>query len=255
MKTHPAFTLLVAWLMFTAGVTGAAQLDSIEAAIQNSHRAAANVERDGARKPAQVLDFIGLHPGDVVLDYGAGGGYWTELFSTAVGAEGKVYAQQRAGERFESQKAMLTEQFAPFGNVELMPLATGMALPLDSDSVDTVMLSYLFHHMHYADGSGDAFPDSTRALFGEFRRVLKPGGTLIVIEHVAADGASRAQSASWHRTPPATAQADITSTGFDFAGEAPDIFYNPEDDLMNNWNQTGMRGKTTSFVHKYRKPD
>ena len=85
------------------------------------------------------------------------------------------------GRFFEARKATLTEQYAPFGNVELLPTATGEAIPLDDDSVDTVMLSYIFHHMHYADGSGESFPDSSAALVGEFLRVLKPGGTLLFI--------------------------------------------------------------------------
>ncbi|MCZ6500087.1 MAG: methyltransferase, partial [Gammaproteobacteria bacterium] len=93
------------------------------------------------------------------------------------------------------------------------------------------------------------------ALLAEFSRVLNPGGTFVVIEHVAIDGSTRAQSASWHRTPPDTAKADITGVGFEFAGEAPDLFKNPDDDLQNVWYETGLSGKTTTFVHKYRKPN
>lgn len=63
------------------GIASAEHHDAIEGAIGNSNRAETNSERDGARKPDQVLELIGLDEGDVVLDYGAGGGYWTELFS------------------------------------------------------------------------------------------------------------------------------------------------------------------------------
>ena len=229
--------------------------EAIADAIGNPDRAESNRERDGARKPSEVLAFMELESGDVVLDYGAGGGYWAELFSPVVGVDGKVYAQQRAGERFESQKAALTEQFAPFGNIELMPMAPGSAFPLDDGSVDTVMVSYLYHHMHYVDGSGETFPESSSALFAEFMRVLRPGGTVVIIEHAAIDGSGRAESAGWHRTPPDMARADITGAGFEFAGEAPDIYFNPDDDRKNIWYETGLRGKTTSFVHKYRKPE
>jgi len=50
------------------------------------------------------------------------------------------------------------------------------------------------------------------------------------------------------------ARADITGMGFEFAGEAPEIFHNPDDDLKNKWSETGLRGNTTTFVHKYRVP-
>ena len=136
-----------------------------------------------------------------------------------------------------------------------MPLAAGAPLPVSDNSVDTVMLSYIYHHLHYAEDSGESFPAESAALIAEFARVLKPGGTFIVIEHVAAEGTSRAESASWHRTPPATAIADITGAGFELASEAPDLYSNPDDDLMNVWFDTGLSGKTTTFVHKYRMPE
>jgi len=248
-------TLTTAVVILAASIASAGHHEAIEGAIGNSNRAEANTDRDGARNPDQVLEFIGLEAGDAVLDYGAGGGYWAELFGGVVGDGGKVYAHHRAGERYDQQKAALAEQFSPFGNIELMPLETGAAFPLGDDSVDTIMVSYLYHHMHYADGSGEMFPESSKALFGEFRRVLKPGGTVIIIEHSAIDGAGRAESGGWHRTPPEMAKSDITGVGFEFAGEAPEIFYNPDDDRKNVWFQTGLRGNTTTFVQKYRKPE
>jgi len=249
-------TFVITMILTAFGLhIGVAESATVKDAVNDGNRAESNVERDGARKPADMLAYIDLAEGATVLDYGAGGGYWSELFSTNVGSDGVVYAHQNAGERFESSKDALTAQFEPFGNIKLLPLARGSALTLDNNSVDTVMLSYLYHHMHYVDGSGEAFPDSSAALMGEFLRVLKPGGTLIVIEHVAIDGSSRTQSAGWHRTPPATAKADITGAGFEFATEAPELYMNPEDDLQNIWFETGLSGKTTTFVHKYQKPD
>jgi len=251
-----AFTRLAGIIVLLAMAhAGAATGATVAGSIENSNRPDANRERDGARKPADVLGFISLGSGDVVLDYGSGGGYWAELFSGIAGDEGKIYAHQRAGERFDSNKEALTAQFAPFGNIELLPLETGAPMPLEDASVDTVMLSYIYHHLHYAEDSGEAFPASSGALVAEFLRVLKPGGTFIVIEHVAIDGSSRAESAGWHRTPPDTAKADITGAGFEFAGDAPQIFMNPEDDLKNVWFETGLAGNTTTFVHKYRKPN
>jgi len=242
-------------VLAATGFAGAAEGATIAESIENTNRADANTERDGARKPADMLTFIALESGDVVLDYGSSGGYWSELFSSNVGDEGKIYAHHNAGDRFDSNKEALTTQYEPFGNVELLPVARGTPLPLEDGSVDTVLVSYLYHHMHYAEDSGEVFPASSTALFSEFSRVLKPGGTVIVIEHAAVDGSTRAQSAGWHRTPPETAKADVTGVGFEFADEAPDLYMNPEDDLMNVWFDTGLSDKTTTFVHKYRKPE
>ena len=250
-----ATRLLVSAALVFSATSLFADEAAISAAISNSNRAETNVARDGDRNPEKVLGFMDVEAGDVVLDWGSGGGYWAELFAGIAGTDGKVYSNQRAGERFDGRKAALTTQFAPFGNIDLLPLASGETIPLDDNSVDVVMLSYIYHHMHYVDGSGESFPDSSNALVSEFLRVLRPGGTFIVIEHAAADGSTRTQSAAWHRTPPETAIEDITGVGFEFAGDAPDIFFNPDDDKMNHWGQTGLRGNTTSFVQKFRKPD
>ncbi len=242
-------------VLITAACTGADDSATIPGSIENSSRAEANREKDEARKPAEVLAFVSLGSGDIVLDYGSGGGYWAELFSPIVGDDGKIYAHHRPGERYESRKEALAAQFAPFGNVDLLVLDSGAPLPIEDNSVDVVMLSYIYHHLHYAEDSGEVFPASSAALLAEFSRVLKPGGTFVVIEHVAIAGSTRAESASWHRTPPETAKADITGVGFEFTDEAPDLFKNPDDDLMNVWFETGLAGKTTTFVHKYRKPN
>jgi len=248
-------TQLATLAIVCATTFGVANGATIGESIANENRPDANTERDGARKPADMLSFIALDDGATVLDWGAGGGYWSELFSGVVGASGKVYAHQNAGERFDETKDALTAQFDPFGNIQLLPVARGEATSLADNSVDTVMVSYLYHHMHYAEASGETFPAGSAALFAEFSRVLKPGGTVIVIEHIAADGSSRAQSAGWHRTPPETAKADITGVGFEFADEAADLYVNPDDDKMNVWFETGLSGKTNTFVHKYRKPN
>ena len=248
-------TLAAATVVLAMGIASAEHHEAIEGAIGDANRTEANSDRDAARKPDQVLEFVGLEAGDVVLDYGAGGGYWSELFSGVVGDGGKVYAHRHSGESYAKAKDALTAKFSPFGNIELMPVDRGAAFPLGDGSVDTILVSYLYHHLHYADESGEMFPDSSKALFGEFRRVLKPGGSVIIIEHAAIDGSGRAESGGWHRTPPEMAKADIAGVGFEFAGDAPDIFNNPDDDRKNAWNKTGLRGKTTSFVQKYRKPE
>ena len=81
----------VATIMTCVALSASAEHhEAIADAIGNPSRAESNRERDGARKPSEVLAFMGLESGDAVLDYGAGGGYWAELFSSIVGDDGKV---------------------------------------------------------------------------------------------------------------------------------------------------------------------
>ena len=44
--------------------------------------------RDTARRPAEVLAFLGVEPGITVMDLLASGGWYTEVLSVAVGAGG-----------------------------------------------------------------------------------------------------------------------------------------------------------------------
>ncbi len=49
-------------------------------------------QRDKWQKPDQVIEALEVFEGDVVADIGAGGGYFTEKFSKAVGRNGHVFA-------------------------------------------------------------------------------------------------------------------------------------------------------------------
>ena len=66
----------------------------IAAALADPGRPAADVERDAARRAAEILAFTGVEPGDHVADLVIGGGYFTRLFSVAVGPDGRVTAWQ-----------------------------------------------------------------------------------------------------------------------------------------------------------------
>ena len=65
---------------------------AIAAAVADSARPAEDTARDANRKPAETLAFVGVRPGDRVADLIPGGGYFTRLFSVAVGPKGWVYA-------------------------------------------------------------------------------------------------------------------------------------------------------------------
>ncbi len=58
--------------------------------VDLSERTDADLKQDATRKPAQVIDFVGVKKGDKVLDLLAGGGYYSELLSRAVGDKGEV---------------------------------------------------------------------------------------------------------------------------------------------------------------------
>ncbi len=225
----------------------------IQAALDNPLRSEENRARDADRKPGEVLAFYGVKEGMVVADLASGGGYFAEILSGAVGESGHVHAQNTSGPRAEENRAALEEHYAQFGNISYDLSARSEPLPYEDNSMDLVMLSLIVHHLHYAEDSGEEMPARSGEIYADIKRVLKPGGVFAVIEHTATPGATRAESAAWHRAPEAIIKADITSAGFTFDGGA-DIHVNPDDDLKNNFFEAGLRGKTTRMVHRYVKP-
>ncbi len=79
----------------TLGVHGARAAevpDYIAAAVADGARPDADKERDASRKPAESLQFAGVKPGEQIAEFFPGGGYFTRIFSKAVGGRGHVYA-------------------------------------------------------------------------------------------------------------------------------------------------------------------
>src|SRR3982751_5605318 len=64
-----------------------------DAVVAAPDRSAADKALDPGRKPAGMLEFLGVKPGMKVEDIGAGTGYTTELLARSVGASGTVYMQ------------------------------------------------------------------------------------------------------------------------------------------------------------------
>src|SRR6185436_8655524 len=101
--------------------------------------------RDGARRPYQVMQLLGVNAGDTVLDVGAGGGWFTRVLSAATGPDGKVIAQfgPRALQREDGKEpkaiaASLGNTQAFFGNVSEIP----------GNSIDAAITALNMHHMN-----------------------------------------------------------------------------------------------------------
>src|SRR5215471_14085572 len=63
---------------------------TVTAAVTLPSRSPDNVKLDAGRKPAQVLEYLGLRPGMQVLDLFGANAYWAEITSPVVGPKGHV---------------------------------------------------------------------------------------------------------------------------------------------------------------------
>ncbi|HUL59128.1 MAG TPA: methyltransferase domain-containing protein [Anaeromyxobacteraceae bacterium] len=129
-------------------------------------------ERLAWQKPDQVVASLGLVPGGVACDVGAGPGYFAIRMARAVGPAGRVHAIDA-----EPRMIALLEQRvrqAGLGNVHPLLAEDGAGLP--PEPVDAVLVVNTFHH--FRDGAG-----YLRALAGR----LAPAGRIVNVDFHAGE--------------------------------------------------------------------
>ena len=124
----------------------------------------------GRRRPSfeALIDAAGVKPGQHVLDVGCGTGYFARLLAEAVGNDGLVVGVDASPEmiRYASDRARRAR------NCQFQ-LGTAESLSFPAEHFDVVVSSLFMHHL----------PDDLQlAAVSEMRRVLRPGGTLLIAE-------------------------------------------------------------------------
>jgi len=135
------------------------------------------------QKSDYILKELDLKAGDVVVDIGAGDGFWARQMAKSVGGEGVVHASEVEQRKVDDMKQKLAgvPQIEPY----LSPL-DGTALP--ENSCDLAFLSKTYHHLNKG-----SHVDYLRHL----RKVVKPAGRLCVIEMNPALGRGRSKEHAW----------------------------------------------------------
>ena len=233
-----------------AAGTPSAQAQKVSAAVTKALADPARADQQGddaRRKAADVVAFSGLKPGNVVVDYLPGAGYWTRIFTGVVGAKGHVYAIWPAAGAKYAEKALPALQARGFANVTAEVQATN--LPTSPQPVDVFWTAQNYHDIPN-NGAGEP---ALRAFDAAVFRMLKRGGTYIVIDHADAAGTGMSGTETRHRIDPAAVKAQVQAAGFKFVGEST-VLRNPADDHSKGVFDPAIRGQTDQFVYKFRKP-
>lgn len=235
-----SITLLT--MILGIGLTHPAGADSL------LQRSPADVQRDLTSRPATVLDFFEVQPGWKVLDLFAGDGYYSELLAQRVGPTGKVYLHNNQAYMglARNLRARLNNNRLP--NVEVY-IREVNDINLPSDSLDMVMLVMAYHDAYFTQ---NGWTVNAEGLFRTVHRILKPGGTLAVIDHHATTGSGSAHAQDLHRIDADFARRDITGRGFEFVA-ASDALNNPTDQLHRSVFDPEVRGQTSRFVFRFSK--
>ena len=199
-------------------------------------------ERDLSRKPSEVLEFMGIEAGMTVLELFAGGGWYTEVLSAAVGPNGMIYAQnpERFQERLgEAPSARSTR----LGNVEVIyTLGTDIDLLVPADAAFTAL------NLHdYANRGDQTGLDFLAGIYD----ALAPGGILGVVDHIGMVGQNNTEL---HRMSILKAQQLLTSAGFVIEGVS-DVLENTSDDHSLGIRDPAIRYNTDRMLLRVRKPE
>ena len=217
--------------------------DALAARLGAESRSAEDRARDEGRKPAQVVAFLGIEPGMTVVDLVAAGGYYTEVLSAAVGADGKVYAQNntyvlqlRDGANDKAMTARLADGRLP--NVERLDQALA-DVTLEPGSAQAAVTALNFHDVYNSRGR-----DAAVEFLAAVHRLLEPGGVLGLIDHA---GSPDADNTDLHRIDEALVGPVAEAAGFVVEAEA-DLLRNAADDRSRNVFDPAIRGRTDRFV-------
>lgn len=253
MKSQTLFAaagLLLASLAMGAAPPAQAAMrtsNAIAAAVADPARPAADRERDALRKPAACLEFAGVHPGMTIAELFPGKGYFTRIFSRAVGPKGHVYEvtpPPREPGKPVAVKAIAADPHYHHNITVVEGPIASFQLPRP---VDLVWTSQNYHDLHNVPGLNVA--DFDRAVF----KALKPGGIFLVLDHVAPAGSGFSDTSTLHRIDPEAVRKEVTSAGFEFAGESS-VLRNPKDPHTSKVFDPSIRGHTDQFIYKFRKP-
>jgi predicted methyltransferase len=234
--------------------TGSASQDAIPAALASPGRSAEDRAQDETRHAQEFLEFAGVAPGMRVLDAFSAGGYYTELLSRVVGSRGEVIAYNNAAyERFGEQSIARRYAGNRLPNVRQLTAEVDQ-LNVKPASLDAVIFVMSYHDLYWRPADGSWPPTDPAQMLAKLHTGLKPGGVIVVQDHVAAPGGDTAEIVgALHRIDPAVVRRDFERAGFEFDAESK-MLAHPGDDHSMLVFDPGIRGNTDQFVFRFRKP-
>jgi SAM-dependent methyltransferase len=126
-------------------------------------------ERAGEENPDLALDALGLRPGMVVADIGAGTGYMSLRLAKRVGPSGKVYANDLQPEMLRLLRENAAR--ARIANIETV-LGEEADPKLPQGRIDLVLLVDVYHEF-----------SEPQKMLRKIRDTLKPDGRLVLLEY------------------------------------------------------------------------
>lgn len=245
--------VLAAVVPAAASAAATAQPAQVAQAVAAPGRSEANVALDSARKPAELLAFLGLEQGMRVIDMFGANRYWAEIMAPAVGPYGQVIVWQPMQFINDERKSQFAEFAARQPNTALIysPFEDPR---ISTNAFDFMIMNLDYHDVYWESGERKIPRMEPQAWLKRLYDAMRPGAIVGIIDHAASPGGdTRAVVDKLHRIDPAVVRADFERAGFVLEAES-DLLRNPADDRTKNVFDPAIRGKTDRFVFRFRKP-
>jgi predicted methyltransferase len=218
-----------------------------------AHRSPGNVQMDQGRKPAKVLEFLGVRRGMNVLDLFGANAYWAEITAPVVGSSGHVTVWMPTQFYGDKNKQSFGAFMATHPNVSIVtsPFETPN---LPRNYADFVILNDNYHDTYWQNAKFHIPQMDPNLFLKAVYSAMKPGAVIGVIDHVANPNSdTRATVEKYHRIDPNVVKADFKRAGFVLVGSS-DLLRNPADDHSTEVHDPKIKGSTDRFILKFKKP-
>ncbi len=189
---------------------------AIDAAVAAQSRTEANRARDKYRNPSKTLQFFGVEAGSTVVELYPGGGWYTEILAP-LSKSGSIslYAAAPWERGLNGVKKMQTANAAVYGDIKLaeFPNTTGTNKVTDN-SADLVLTFRNVHNWRFGG------VDNTQNAFNQIFAMLKPGGTLGIVEHRLPENMDSAMEEKSGYMKKSSVVAFATKAGFKLVAES-----------------------------------
>ncbi len=222
----------------------------VRAALQQSYRSEANRARDRNRDPVAAMRFCRLSQDMKVIEFGPGGGWYTEVIGPVLKDRGELSIAFSA-ERLARLDDRL--RLEPLSKVRKLPIPVGRhperrkfvfaSLDFGSADADLVLNIREYHNI-----DRDSVAVFNRAVYA----ALRPGGYYCIIDHTRRHMAPDERE-NRRRMDPVLVIKQVQGAGFRLV-DFTDLFFRPDDELRYEVGRRTVTGNTDRFSLLFQMP-
>lgn len=234
MRNALTFAAVTATALISAAAIGAPQMGSVSQelkdAVAASTRTQTNTARDKYRHPAETLAFFGVKPTDTVVELWPGGGWYTEILAPYLKkGRGTLWAAAPWPNGIKGVQNLRQKDSTTYGEVAFaaFPVWNEGEPKIRDNSVDVVLTFRNVHNWRMGYQRDDKQDYSAEA-FKQIFAMLKPGGTLGIVDHRLPENADAEREKSSGYIKTSTIKKLASDAGFEFVA-ASEVNANPKD--------------------------